>query len=158
MRAKFYFEALGNPKETVNEFLNKILKDIQEFEGFTLESSNIEEPIEREIEAEPGKKVKMWSSYLEVVGEFKDFPTLLDFILMFSPSHIEVENIKKMELSKEQLNDLLNSVSNRVIQLSMVINDLIARNQMLIAALERVSPRMAQQFKQQEPQPPSAGQ
>ena len=149
MKVKFFFEALGNPKDTVKDFLNKILNDINSFEGVSIENSKIEEPIEREIEAEPGKKVKMWSSFLEVTAEVKDFPTLLDFVLIFSPSHIEIEDVKKMEFTREQLNDILNSVSNRVIQLSMVINDLIARNQMLLAYLEKVSPRIAQQFKQQ---------
>ena len=147
-----YFEAMGNPKDTVTEFLNKILNDIMSFEGVNIVDSKIDDPIEREIETEPNKKMKMWSSYLEITAEFKDFPTLVDFVLMFSPSHIELEDVKKMEFTREQLNDLLNSMSNRIIQLSMIVNDLLARNQMLIAALEKVSPRIAQQFKQEPPQ------
>ncbi|HIP66718.1 MAG TPA: hypothetical protein EYH09_01150 [Candidatus Nanopusillus sp.] len=146
MKARFFFEALGSPKDFITQFLNKLLEDIKQFEGLEITNYKIEEPIEREIEVN-GKKIKMWSSFLELEGSPKDFQSLLDFILMFSPSHIEIEGIKKIEFTKDELNNMLNAISARILQLTTVINDLNAKNQLLLHHLEKVAPRLAQQFK-----------
>jgi len=146
MKVRFFFETLGSPKDFVTQFLNKLLEDIKQFEGLEVENSKIEEPIEREVEV-GDKKVKLWSSFLEIEGTPRDFQSLLDFILMFSPSHIEVEDIKKVELTKEEVNTILNGISARIIQLTTIINDLNAKNQLLLHHLEKVAPRLAQQFK-----------
>lgn len=146
MKVRFFFEALGSPKDFVTQFLNKLLEDIKQFKGLEIVNSKIEEPIEREVEVN-GKKVKLWSSFLEIEGTPRDFQSLLDFVLMFSPSHIEIEDIEKIEFTKEELNNMLNEISTRIIQLTTIINNLNAKNQLMLHHLERIAPRLAQQFK-----------
>ena len=146
MKVRFFFEALGSPKDFVTQFLNKLLEDIKQFKGLEIVNSKIEEPIEREVEVN-GKKVKLWSSFLEIEGIPRDFQSLLDFVLMFSPSHIEIEDIEKIEFTKEELNNILNEISTRIIQLTTIINNLNAKNQLMLHHLERIAPRLAQQFK-----------
>lgn len=146
MKVRFFFEALGSPKDFVTQFLNKLLEDIKQFKGLEIVNSKIEEPIEREVEVN-GKKVKLWSSFLEIEGIPRDFQSLLDFVLMFSPSHIEIEDIEKIEFTKEELNNMLNEISTRIIQLTTIINNLNAKNQLMLHHLERIAPRLAQQFK-----------
>ena len=151
MKVRFFFEALGSPKDFVTQFLNRLLEDIKQFEGLEVMNSKIEEPIEREVEVN-GKKVKLWSSFLEIEGIPRDFQSLLDFVLMFSPSHIEIEDIEKIEFTKEELNNILNEISTRIIQLTTIINNLNAKNQLMLHHLERIAPRVAQQFKS-KPEP-----
>lgn len=151
MKVRFFFEALGSPKDFVTQFLNRLLEDIKQFEGLEVMNSKIEEPIEREVEVN-GKKVKLWSSFLEIEGIPRDFQSLLDFILMFSPSHIEIEDMEKIEFTKEELNNMLNEISTRIIQLTTIINNLNAKNQLMLHHLERIAPRVAQQFKS-KPEP-----
>lgn len=151
MKVRFFFEALGSPKDFVTQFLNKLLEDIKQFKGLEIVNSKIEEPIEREVEVN-GKKVKLWSSFLEIEGTPRDFQSLLDFVLMFSPSHIEIEDIEKIEFTKEELNNMLNEISTRIIQLTTIINNLNAKNQLMLHHLERIAPRLAQQFKS-KPEP-----
>jgi len=147
MKCKIFFESLGNPKEFLQDFLNKLLEEIKKYERIEITSYNIAEPVEKEI-GQDDKKMKLWSSFLEIEANFKDFDSLIDFILFYSPSYIEIEDIKEIKLEKEQINNILNSISHRIIQLSMIINDLKAQNTLLFKHLEKVAPRIANSLKQ----------
>jgi len=142
MKCKIFFESIGSPKEFVQDFSNKLLDEIKKYEKIEVLKYNIAEPIEKEID-QGDKKVKLWSSFIEIEANFKDFDSLIDFILFYSPSHIEVEDVKDIKLDKEQINNILNTISHRIIQLSIIINDLKVQNALLFKHLEKVAPRIA---------------
>jgi len=146
MKFKAFLEALGTDKDVLKNFLEELDKKIKEFKGVSIENSKIEEPIEREIEVN-NQKTKIWSSYLEVNGKSDDLESLLDFILWYSPSKIEIEDIKEIKLitndgeikiSKERFNNMLNLISSRIIELSRTIGSLMIANKMLEETIKKM--------------------
>ena len=124
MKAKLYFEAFSNDKDKLIEVLDKTLyNNISQFKNFQIIEKKTADPIEKEIKTNDGKSIKGWSSYLEVYADFKDFDSLIDFILFYTPSRIEVEDIKELKISskegeiklnKEKTNLLLNQISQAI--------------------------------------------
>jgi len=146
MKFKAYIEALGNDKDFLKKFLEETEKKVKEFNGISLEGSRIDEPIEREVEIN-NQKVKIWSSYLEINGKFNDIESLINFILQYSPSRIEVEDIREIKLitndgeikiSREKFNDILNSISYKIIELSRMIGNLIITNKILEDTIKKM--------------------
>jgi len=146
MKFKAFLEALGNDKDLLKQFLGELDKKIKEFKGVSIENSKIEEPIEREIEVN-NQKAKVWSSYLEIDGSSNDLESLIDFLLWYSPSKIEVEDIKEVRLitnegeikiPKEKFNSMLNSISNRIIELSRTIGSLVITNKILEETIKKM--------------------
>jgi hypothetical protein len=124
MKARLYFEAFSNDKDKLIEVLDKTLYDnISKFKNFQIIEKKTADPIEKEIKTPDGKTLKGWSSYLEVYADFKDFDSLIDFILFYTPSRIEIEDIKEMRIytkegevkfNKEKINLLLNQISQAI--------------------------------------------
>jgi len=146
MKFKAYIEALGNDKDFLKKFLEETEKKIKEFNGIFIENSRIDEPVEREVEIN-NQKTKIWSSYLEIDGKFDDIESLIDFILQYSPSRIEVEDIKEVKfvtnngeirISKERFNNILNSISYKIIELSRMIGSLIITNKILEDTIKKM--------------------
>jgi len=146
MKFKAYIEALGNDKDFLKRFLEETERKIKEFNGISIENSKIDEPVEREVEVN-NQKTKIWSSYLEIDGRFDDIEYLIDFILQYSPSRIEIEDIKEIKLvtndgeikiSKERFNNMLNSVSYKIIELSRMIGSLIITNKILEDTIKKM--------------------
>jgi len=146
MKFKAYIEALGNDKDFLKKFLEEIEKKIREFNDILIENSRIDEPVEREVEIN-NQKTKIWSSYLEIDGRFNDIEPLIDFILQYSPSRIEIEDIKEIrlvtndgeiKLSRERFNNILNSISYKIIELSRTIGSLIITNKILEDTIKKM--------------------
>jgi len=146
MKFKAYIEALGNDKDFLKKFLEETEKKVKEFNGIFIENSRIDEPVEREVEIN-NQKTKIWSSYLEIDGKFNDIESLIDFILQYSPSRIEIEDIKEVKfvtnngeikISKERFNNILNSISYKIIELSRMIGSLIITNKMLEDTIKKM--------------------
>ncbi len=147
MRGRFVFEAAGNPKDAITNFLNKVLEDIKKFEGIEIKSHEIAEPIEKDLNLPNGQKVKIWSTYMEIEAEFKDLDKLLQFILTFSPSMIEIDELRDIKIAPHDFNKYLNEISHRIIQLSMIINDLNARSTIFANALNHIRKNNPSAFK-----------
>ncbi|MEM4772711.1 MAG: hypothetical protein QW648_01730 [Nanoarchaeales archaeon] len=159
MQFKAYIEALGNDKDILKNFLNEISKKIEEFKEISIKNIKIEEPIEKEIE-ENGKKLKLWSSYIEIFAEIEKFEKLIDFVLWYAPSKIEILDLKEIKiltsekeikLSKENLNILLNQISARIIELTRLVNILMTTNTVLYKTLEKYAPEEIKKLKSNQP-------
>ncbi|MEM0379612.1 MAG: hypothetical protein QW184_01075 [Nanopusillaceae archaeon] len=159
MDFKAYIEALGNDKDTLKKFLEEISKKIKEFKSINIKNIKIEEPIEREIE-ESGKKMKLWSSYIEILASIEKFEDLIDFVLWYSPSKIEVLDLKEIKiltsekeirLGKENLNILLNQISSRIIEMTRLVNILMTTNSILYKTLEKYAPGEIKKLQDNQP-------
>ncbi|BBL45620.1 hypothetical protein MJ1_0462 [Nanobdella aerobiophila] len=124
MKARLFFEAFSNDKDKLIELLDKTLPDnISKFKNYQIIEKKTAEPIEKEMPTPDNKKINGWSSYLEVYADFKDFDSIIDFILFYTPSKIEVEDIRELKIvakdqevkyNKERINILLNQISQAI--------------------------------------------
>jgi len=125
IKARFTFEVVGNPKDFVQNFSKKLIEDLKKLDYLEIKKIENPEPIEREVGKD--KKVKMFSTFIEVEGEFKDLDSLFNFILDFSPSTIEILDPEKFEIKNFELNKYLNDISHRIINLMLLYQDLYAK-------------------------------
>ncbi|EOD42372.1 hypothetical protein Nst1_405 [Candidatus Nanobsidianus stetteri] len=123
MKSKLYFEAFSNDKDKLIEILNKTFEEVSKFKNFQIIDKKIADPITRDIKTPDGKTINVWSSYLEIYADFKDFDSLIDFVLFYTPSRIDIEDIKEMKIitkdkeikyNKEQINLLLNRIPQAI--------------------------------------------
>lgn len=155
IRFKAYIEALGNDKDLLKKFLSEVENKLKEYKEIVIKDSKIAEAVEKEIE-ENNKKIKLWSSYLEMLAETERIDNLIDFILWYSPSRIEIEDIKEIKIftkegeekiTKEKFNMILNQISSRIIELSRLINSLMITNSILYQILEKYAPKELEKLK-----------
>lgn len=145
MKTKLYFEILGNQKEPMQGFMNKIIEKIKEFKDIKIEEIKTADIIEteREFLTPDDKKIKakVFSSYIEVKAEFESLSKFIDFVLYYSPSRIEFEDLKEVIIrykDKEEkvpattFSNIINLISNKIIDLSLLnLNLAFAYNELL---------------------------
>ena len=137
MKSKLYFEAFSNDKDKLTEFLNKTFEAVSKFKNFQIIDKKIADPITKDIKTPDGKTISGWSSYLEIYADFKDFDSLIDFVLFYTPSRIDIEDIKEMKIiskdneikyNKEKINLLLNQISQAInMKVSALLNIYLAQ-------------------------------
>jgi len=95
IKAQVFYDALGNPKEFVIDYLKDLIEKLKEYEGAKIIDYEIMEPI---------NNGELWSAVAVITMEFEDLQRLFEFILDYPPSTIEViepegpeEILKKIE-------------------------------------------------------------
>lgn len=134
MKTVLYFEIIGKDKNLIKDFEQKLVNKIKEYKDIKINNINFAEPIENEKEVpdirNPNNKVKVkfLSSYVEIDSEFENLSKLIDFISIYSPSRIEFKDLKEVEIkyndksekySSDKFAELLNLLSNKIIELAI---------------------------------------
>ncbi|GEM_PF-1516010 len=151
MKAKFTFEVTSDKKEILPQIFENIEKNIKEFKYIKILSEEKGEPLEREIQDpnNPNVKIKIYTAYINILAELEEFDHLLDFILWYAPSRVEVEDIKEIKIitkekeikyNKEKVNILLSQISKRIIDISILLSTIMVQNRILGERLKKYEP------------------
>lgn len=153
MKATVYFDILASHTEQKKEEAEKIIKStfenlrdqLKKNEKIKIINTEEAEIVERELDIN-GRKMKAWSSFLKAEIEYNEIEDLMDFILWYSPSRIELDGIrevriitneKEIKIPSVKFNEMLNTITARIIDLSRVIFDLNIRYIALQKLLEK---------------------
>lgn len=108
--ARFIIQIAGKPVEKVEEALDFVEKKLQdEKEKFKVLESELIEP---EFEEES----KIYSGFLEVTAKFLDAREMLNFIVDYTPTSIEVEDPETLKFDSTTFTGILNDMSNIIIK------------------------------------------
>lgn len=107
--ARFIIQIAGKPVENVDRALKLVLSKIKEDKAFKVIESHIGEP---ELEDE----TTLYAGFLEVVIKFAEFNKILDFILDYTPSSIEVEEPSEITFDAPDLTAVLNDMSSAILK------------------------------------------
>ena len=166
IKVTLFYDALGSPKDFVKSYLQDILQKIKDYEGINIKDISILDPIEQEN--------GLYSALAIVKAEFEDLQSLVQFILDFTPSTIEIESpegpeevinelekdIKELENSSKAIEKikkikkelkLLKSLVPTKSFLNMFLNDLITKQHqmgMLIKNLQAENILLKQRLSQ----------
>ena len=110
---------MGFPKEHVKEIANKILETLKNEENIHVKKDFIEEPIQEK---------KLWSTFMELELEIKDFIHLNYFCFNYTPSSIEILDIKELTLTSRELTAALNDSLHKLHNFNITISKLFAEN------------------------------
>lgn len=164
MKVIAYFDILAShteqKKEKAEEIIKKAFSDIkgqlEKNEKIKILKTEEAEILEREIDIQ-GNKIKAWSSFLKAELEINNIEDLFDFVLWYSPSRLEINGLKEarfnidgkeIKLTGKQFNEILNSISARIIELTRILLDLNTRYQIAQEIIKKYLPREAQKLDQ----------
>lgn len=161
MKAKIYFEVVGKEKNLIKDFEDKILNKVEEYKEMKILNKYIADPIEAEKEFPDPKnpknkiKVKLLTSYIELSSEFEDFEKLINFIINYSPSRIEIEDLDEIEIKYKgdktekitgmKFSEILSLISNKIIELSINMSQLYLSYMELVKKLNETSKNQTNQ-------------
>lgn len=125
IKARFIIQIAGKPFENVMKALEIVLKQLKEKkEDFTFISGEIEKP-------ELDEETTLYSGFIDVTLEFEGIDFILDFILNYTPSSVEVEEPEEIELTNGALTGVLNELTNIILNSNNEVRKLRAQVHLL---------------------------
>lgn len=104
------FEVLATEEDTAEESLNRHIENIESLNGVEVLEKEFE-PTE-EIEKPREDIDKGYSKICETEIRVKDFDLLIQLILNYGPTMVEIMEPEKLELKMNQIQDVINTVAN----------------------------------------------
>lgn len=130
--ARFIIQIAGKPVENVNKALNIVLDKLNsQKDKFKVIESEL-------VEAELDEETTLYSGFLEVSAKFKEPKEILNFILDYTPTSIEIEDPQKIDLDAGSFTDILNDMSNHIISTQTHIRHLSANIHVLNKKLKEL--------------------
>lgn len=129
--ARFILEVAGKPVSNVEKALEVVEKKIKDEKRFKVLESEI-------IEPELDEKTKLYSGLIEVQARFENIQGILEFVLDYTPSSVEVEDPEKIQLDIASLNAVLNDFSGHILKTAHHIRILSANIHMRDKQIEEL--------------------
>ncbi len=120
--AKAIVEIAGSPKEFIEKTMGLLLEEMEKDEEFKLVSKETEEAV---------KSDKIFSTFSEVICEFKDYTSLIHFCFKYLPSNFEIEKPARIELRREELVDTINDLLMNLHKMDQVVKDVRMRHKLV---------------------------
>lgn len=114
VRAVIIVEVLGRPAEHVKESLKVHMSNLNITKGVKLCSLTISEPKKIEMPEEQGQKQELYSCFAEAEIEADNLLKLVEIILDYMPSSIEVLEPNNLDFSLFEATSFLNDLSGRL--------------------------------------------
>ncbi|MCF7862264.1 hypothetical protein K9M79_08570 [Candidatus Woesearchaeota archaeon] len=116
-------EILGKPKEYVEETLNNLLETIEENPDYIIVKKDISNAQEQET---------MFSQFVEVEILIKGLRKVMDFILDFMPSSVEIVQPEDLLIKADKMNYVFNDMVGTIHNMDMLIKNYAAEKKVLI--------------------------
>lgn len=108
--ARFIIQIAGKPVEKVDEALSFVEKKLQEEkEKFKIIESEV-------VESEFDEESKLYSGFIEVSAKFISASEILNFIVDYTPTSIEVEDPHTLKFDNASFTGILNDMSTIIIK------------------------------------------
>ena len=143
LHVSFITEILGRPAEHVKEALQNLMEKFGTEKGVKILNKQFHDPA-------PIKDSKdLFTAFAEIEAEFDSLDNYFGTIFAYTPSHIEIIKPEKLSLSNAELNDLGNTLLQRLHNYEAITKKALADAQILNNKLQEVAPHL---FKQKEPE------
>ena len=128
IRCVVVIEVLGKPADYIDEVLKTAVGH--------LEKENYMHIIDKKF-YEPKPVENLFSTFTEIEFIIKDFKALLDFIVSYMPSNIEIIEPSDITLSLQDANDFVNRVAVKIHQYDGLLKRVGIENKILIEKLRK---------------------
>ena len=133
--AMMVIEILGRPKEHLVESLQKIIDQIKEEKGVSLEDSRIHEV--KEMKDKPD----MFTTFAEVEVKVDSPLNLAILMFKYMPAHIEIIAPENINLTNNGYGDILNELTRRLHGYDEVARVLQAEKQIMENQIRKLAPK-----------------
>jgi len=142
-------EILGRPEEHVKEALKTVVTKLGAEKGVKLITKNYHEPKAVEDSKD------LFTTFAEVDIEIESLANYFGILFAYMPAHIEITQPEKITLHNSELNELGNSLMQRLHNYDAIVKTTVNERNFLLKKIEEISPEL---FKQLTTQPESAPQ
>lgn len=106
IKIRFIIQIGGKPVENVQNALNHVLEKLKsEKDKFKIIESEIEKPI-------LDNETTLYTGFIEVLAKFTNTKDIMNFILDYTPTSIEVEDPEEIVINNNDFSNILNDMSN----------------------------------------------
>ena len=144
IKANLVIEILGRPAEHIKSALFELLLKLKEEKGVKITDQKVHEP----ILAQNSKD--LFTTFAEVSVDLDSLANYFGIIFAYMPSHIEIINPEKIELSNYNLNELGNTLIQRLHHYDAVTKNTLSERDALLNKLREIAPHL---FKKQDFKP-----
>ena len=130
IEARFIIQIGGKPLENVEKALKVVLKKLEDEKKFKLIESDIGE-------AELDEKSTLYLGFLDVLVKFDDPRDILEFIVDYTPTSVEVESPDNIKMNNDDLTAVLNDMSNFILKAGHNIRSMRAQMHVMQEQLEK---------------------
>ena len=141
IKAHLVIEILGRPAEHIKKALFDLLLKLKEEKGISLIDQKVHEPV-----LAPNSK-DLFTTFTEVSVELDSLANYFGIIFAYMPSHIEITNPEKIQMSNYDLNELGNILVQRLHHYDAITKSTLFERDSALAKLREVAPHL---FKKQE--------
>ncbi len=124
LKIRSIIEIVGSPKNHVEQTLDKVFDELKKREYLKVLK-------EKKFEVEQIKDKPLWTAFVEVDLEVKDFSAMFDFAFDCLPSSIEILEPDNIKMERKEVEDIMNDVLARLHQYNMVLQNIHAENVLL---------------------------
>lgn len=117
IKANFIIQIAGKPKENVENALNGVIDKLKEEQN--LKEYEVSEP-------EYDDNTTLYSGLLEAGIKFEQVRDLLEFIVDYTPSSVEVESPEKINLDNTSFSAVLNDFSSHILNTNQELREVRA--------------------------------
>jgi hypothetical protein len=129
--ARFIIQIAGKPVENVEKALNFISKKINDDKKYKVLDSHVADP---ELE----KESTIYVGFLDIEIKFKEAKDILDFIMDYTPSSVEVIEPENIKFTNNELTGILNDMSSNILDTLNKVRHLNAHVHMLNKKIEEL--------------------
>jgi hypothetical protein len=126
-------EIAGKPASHIKEVLEKLLEDFAKGKGIKLIYKKVHDVKEREEAKE------VFSTFAELEFLAENLSKVLEFVVDYTPSSIEIVAPKDLALNINDANNVLNDIAEKIHRYESYVKGLAAQNMMLKEVFNRMA-------------------
>ena len=142
IHASFVIEIMGRPPENIKEALSQILTSMEKERGVKILNKELHEPMPLEDAKD------LFTAFMNIELEMESITNYIGMIFTYLPSHVEIIKPEKVSILKVDLNDLGNSILQRMHNYDAVTKNAIVERDILLENIKKHSPELLNKIKE----------
>ena len=139
LQAQIILEILGRPPENVKNALNQLVEKLDSEKGIKILNKKIHEP-------KPIEQVKdLYTAFADITLELDSIDNYFGILFAYMPSHVELIEPDKLEVSNFELSELANKLTQRLHSYDAITKKMITERDILLKKLQEIAPELFKQ-------------
>ena len=136
IQAQVILEILGRPAENVKKALKDLIKRLDNEQGINIISQKIHKP--KSVK----KSKELFTAFADVTLDLDSLDNYFGLLFAYMPSHIELIEPERIELSNFELSDLASKLIQRLHSYDAVTKRMIVERDLALRKLKEISPEL----------------
>ena len=139
LQVQIILEILGRPPENVKDALNQLIEKLDSEKGIKVLNKTVHKP-------KPIEQVKdLYTAFADITLELDTLDNYFGILFAYMPSHVELVEPERIELSNFELSELANKLTQRLHSYDAITKKMITERDILLKKLQEIAPELFKQ-------------